>query len=71
MLRWARRNRPTRAALIERKHELDGQIRVLAAEIRRREARNQPTAQAENRIAHLRNLHYRTRLEIDRAQPES
>ncbi len=71
MVRWARRKPPTRTALIERKHELDGQIRRLAAEIERRKARNEPTAEAENRIGRLRNLHYKTRLEIDRADPKS
>lgn len=70
-MRWLRRKPPTRAALIERKHELDAQIRVLAADVERRKARNESTAGAEARIAHLRNLHYSTRLEIDRADPDS
>lgn len=69
MRRWLRRRPPTRAALIERKHALDGQIRMLAADIERRRARNEPTGQAENRLAQLRDLHYRTRLEIDRTDP--
>ena len=44
---------------------------MLAEEIKHRHARNEPTAEAETRIAHLRNLHHRTRLEIDRADPTS
>ena len=70
VVRWPRRKPPPRAALIERKHELDGRIRALAAEIERRRARDEPTGRAENRIGRLRDLHYRTRLEIDRADPE-
>ena len=42
---------------------------MLAAEIKHRNARNEPTAEAKARIAHLRDLHYNTRLEIDRADP--
>ncbi len=57
--------------MIERKHALDGQIRMLATEIERRRARNEPIGQAENSLDHLRNLHYRTRHEIDRADPRS
>jgi hypothetical protein len=57
--------------LIERKHALDGQIRILATEIERRRARNEPIARAENSLNHLRDLHYRTRQEIDRADPRS
>ena len=68
MLRW-RRNRPTRAELIDRKHELEGQIRTLAADVERRRARGQSAADVEHRLAGLRARHYRTRQEIDRADP--
>lgn len=69
MLRWLRRDRPNRAALIERKHELEGQIRLLATEVERLRNRDASTVHAESRLAHLRNLHYRTRQAIDRADP--
>lgn len=69
MLRRTRRKNPTRAELIERKHELEGQIRTLAAELRRLEARNETTARVESELGRLRNRHYQTRQQIDRAAP--
>lgn len=68
-MRRARRKQPTRAELIERKHQLSGEIRALAAELRRVGARNESTAHIEDRLDRLRNLHYKTRQEIDRADP--
>jgi len=68
-MRRARRKQPTRAELIERKHQLSGEIRALAAELRRVGARNESTAHIEGRLDRLRNLHYKTRQEIDRADP--
>ena len=59
----------TRAELIERKHRLAGEIRSLEAERRQLAARHQPTAGVESRLDQLRNQHYRTRQEIDRADP--
>lgn len=64
-----RRKPKTRAELIERKHRLAGEIRSLEAERRQLAARNQPTGGVESRLDQLRNDHYRTRQEIDRADP--
>lgn len=69
MKRWPRRKQPTRAELIERKHALEGEIRMLASEVEQRRARGAATAGAEGRLSRLRSLHYRTRQEIDRADP--
>lgn len=69
MRRWFRRTRPTRAELIERKYALEGEIRLLMAEVERRRAQGASTADTENRLAGLRSRHYRTRQEIDRADP--
>ncbi len=75
MVRWSwlapwRRRRPSRAELIDRKHALEHEIRSLAADVERRRARNQPTGDADARLARLRSRHYQTRLAIDRAEPE-
>ena len=69
MRRWLRRTQPTRSELIDRKHELEGEIRSLRAELRRLEARRASTSGIQRRIERLRDLHYRTRQEIDRADP--
>ena len=66
MIRWKKRTGPTRAELIERKHQLEGQIRVLAAELKRRRARGLSTGSLEARLDRLRTRHYETRLQIDR-----
>ena len=71
MVRWIRRHRPTRTVLKERKRQLEGEINALVAEIRRLERRGEQTASAEARLGRLRDLHYRTRLEIDRADPST
>ena len=69
MFRRKKRISPTRAELIERKHQLEGQVNVLAAELRRKSARGQPTGSLEARFDHFRSLHYQARLQIDRADP--
>ncbi|MGI9604763.1 MAG: hypothetical protein ACR2P0_01360 [Acidimicrobiales bacterium] len=65
--RW-RRPRPRRSELIDRKHRLAGEISMLNAEVRRLRASGRPTGDAERRLEQLRSEHYRTRLEIDRAE---
>ena len=66
-----RRRRPGRAELIDRKHRLAGEITMLSAEVRRLQARGQPSAVAERRLEQARSRHYQTRLEIDQADPDS
>jgi len=70
-MRWLKRKRSGRAELIERKHQLEGEIRVLVAELHRRQARNEAVGDIEMRLTEARNRHYQTRLEIDRAEPGS
>ena len=65
-----RRREPTRAELIDRKHQLDGEIRMLAAEVKRLRARGVDTAAKEVRLRKLRSDHHATRLQIDRTAPE-
>ena len=62
-----RRRRPGRRELIERKHQLAGEITALSNEIRRRQARGQPSGDLDRRLEQLRSRHYQTRLDIDRA----
>ena len=69
MRRWLRRTKPRRAELIERKHQLEGEIRSLEAELGRLEARSASTAGVQRRLDRLRDQQYRTRHEIDRADP--
>lgn len=69
MMRLFRRKQPTRAELIERKHHLNGEIRMLRAEIRQLRARNEGTSDVETRLNRLQSLQYRTRHEIDRSEP--
>ncbi len=69
MIWWKRRKPPTRPELVERKHQLEGQINVLAAELKRRGARGEPTGAVEARLNQMRNQHYQTRLQIDRTGP--
>ena len=66
-----KRRRPGRAALIERKHQLEGEINVLSAELHRRRRRGDPTSDVEKRLEQARSRHFQTRLEIDRAEPGS
>jgi hypothetical protein len=66
MVRWWKRRRPSRQELIDRKHQLDGEIRSLAAEVRRRRSRGEDVTGLEARLGGLRRRHYETRLEIDR-----
>jgi hypothetical protein len=52
MIRWKNRRRPTRAELIERKHQLEGRVNVLVAELIRRTAEaNPPTPSKLNSTA--------------------
>ena len=61
-----RRKKPTRDELIERKHQLDGEIRMLAAEVKRLKARGADATAQEARLSVLRSNHHKTRLQIDR-----
>ena len=71
MFRFRKRHRSTRADLIEHKHQLEGQINALAAELRRQRRRGQATADLETRLNGLQNQHFQTRLMIDRTDPEA
>lgn len=68
---WNKRRPPSRAELIERKHQLEGRINVLAAEVKRRRKSGEPVGDLEARLDHLRSRHYQTRLEIDRTDPNA
>lgn len=69
---WHKKRRgPSRAELVERKHQLEGTINVLAVQLKERNARNEPTDALEERLERLRNQHYQTRLQIDRTDPDS
>jgi hypothetical protein len=69
---WKRRRRaPTRAELIERKHDVEGQIAGLMADIGRRHHRGLDASDLEARLSRLRNEHYRTRLQIDQTDPSA
>ena len=69
---WKRRRRaPTRAELIARKHDLEGQIAGVRADVRRRRARGADASDLEAQLSRLRSEHYETRLRIDRTEPES
>ena len=57
--------------MIDRKHRLAGEITMLSAEVRRLRARGQPSGAVERRLEQARNEHFRTRLEIDQAEPDS
>jgi hypothetical protein len=66
---WKKRGRLTKAELVERKHQLEGEINVVAAELKRRRGRGEPTGDLETRLDGLWSRHYQTRLEIDRTDP--
>jgi len=75
-MRWLkslrpRRPQPGRAELIDRKHRLEGEISMLAAEVRRLRTSGRPTGDVTPRLEKARSKHYQTRLEIDRADPGS
>ena len=57
----------SRIDLIERKHALEGEIRVLAAEVRRMRSRGIDVGSHESQLDRLRSEHHETRLAIDRA----
>ena len=63
------RERIGRTELIERKHRLEGEIAILASEARSRRQRGEDTGEVDRRLARARERHYRTRLDIDRAEP--
>ena len=71
MIWWKKRKGPSRAELVDRKHQLEGQINVLAAELKRLGARGEPTDALEARLDQLRNRHHQTRLQIDRTDPST
>ena len=63
---WKRRRRePSRAELIARKHDLEGQIAGVRADIRRRRNRGLDAADLETKLSRMRSEHYETRLRID------
>ncbi|MDJ0960210.1 MAG: hypothetical protein QNJ88_06100 [Acidimicrobiia bacterium] len=63
---WKRRRRePSRAELIARKHDLEGQIAGVRADIRRRRNRGLDAADLEAKLSRMRSEHYETRLRID------
>lgn len=68
-IRRSRRG-PTRAKLIQRKHDLEGQIAGLTADVRRARQRGEDATAAEARLERLQSEHHRTRLEIDRTDPD-
>ena len=65
-----RRKRPSRTELVERKHQLEGEINVLRSELRRLRRSGQDTADVERRLTEAQRRHYETRLEIDRTSPD-
>jgi hypothetical protein len=65
---WRRRAQPGREELIDRKHRLEGEIRVLAAEVKRRRRRGGSVTELERRLAAMRQRHHQTRLRIDRTR---
>jgi hypothetical protein len=69
--RLLRHRRPSRADLVERKRRLEGEINALRSELRRVHASGSDAAALEQRLAAIRQRHYETRLEIDRADPDS
>ena len=70
MWRKQRRKSPSRQELIERKHQLEGEIQALAAEVKRRRRRGAPVDELERRLATLRHQHHETRLRIDQTPRE-
>ncbi len=63
---WHRRSRPTRQELIDRKHQLEGEIQTLGREVERRRRRGASVVELEARLATIRHQHHQTRLRIDR-----
>jgi hypothetical protein len=57
--------------LVERKRQLEGQINVLASEVKRRQSRGEPAGDLQTRLDRLWSRHYQTRLEIDRTDREA
>lgn len=67
---WWRHSAPSRQQLIDRKHQLEGEIAALAAEVRRRRRRGVAVEDLETRLVTKRDRHHQTRLQIDRTAPE-
>lgn len=65
---WRRSAQPSREELIDRKHRLEGEIRMLAAEVKRRRRRGASVPELEQRLAAMRHQHHQTRLQIDRTR---
>lgn len=57
-----------RARLVDRKHQLEGEIRQLQRESRSRAARGEDVSDLEARITSLQSQHYQLRLKIDRTR---
>lgn len=57
-----------RARLVDRKHQLEGEIRQLQREARTRRARGEDVSGLEARVGRLQNEHYQLRLKIDRTR---
>lgn len=65
--RWFRlTSRPTRAELIDRKHELQAEIEQLRRRIRAEGARGKDVEALQARLTRLQARHMETRLRIDR-----
>jgi hypothetical protein len=65
------RRKPSRSRLIDRKHEIEGQIAGLRAEVRRARNRGDDPTTLEAKLQRLQNEHYSVRLRIDRTDPGS
>ena len=71
MIFGRRRRKPSRSRLIERKHDLEGHIAGVRAEVRRARNRGDDPASLEAKLHRLQNEHYSLRLQIDRTDPGS
>ena len=66
-----RRRSPSRRELLNRKRRLQEEINEAVAEVRSLQSSQRPTAEAEARLAKLRDEFVRTRLAIDQAPPDN
>lgn len=57
-----------RARLVDRKHQLEGEIRQLQRQSRSRAGRGEDVSDLESRITSLQAQHYQLRLKIDRTR---
>ncbi|MDJ0496371.1 MAG: hypothetical protein QNJ89_00980 [Acidimicrobiia bacterium] len=67
MALWRKQRLRNRQELIDRKYQLEGEIRMLTAEIRRLRSRGIDVGRQEAQLGKLRSEHHQTRLAIDRA----